>query len=361
MLRINHDAETAGTPPLYTLKEWKSTIDRLVDETGISLREVCDYMGSAFNEDGVSFYVKLPRRRSSFIGIGMAFGQPLEVINEWIVGYGRKRKLYVRDISEDLVWIYLINANYEDRSSGINYYRRYEEYQAVAHAVFREKWDEVIATAEDTADVEISLGQADYGPEYDGIKAFVAAHMDAFKTAYNKPRRFLDMYVDRILRTCKYHPGLSSLKSLNSLRGYLDDSMINFLSGDSERINVIDRVSGKRTINIKYIPKGRNKFIELGVSLGMTAEDINRLLDLMGYGPLDTANKGESTLISRLADWESKHPIQRKFKNKYFYGASDTELTRAEECEAVDEMLTLRAELIDQYRKDGAEPDYLRR
>ena len=335
------------TKSAYMLRNWKKTLDQLSEETGITLREVCDYTGFAYNDNGVSFYVKLPRKRTAFIGIGMAFRQPVDVINNWIMKFGGKRRLYAKDISEDLVWIYLINANLRDTDSGINYFRRYEDYQSVAFAVFSERWDEIVRMQESTADVEISLGQVELGSEYDGIRDFVAQHMDAFKIAYRKPRAYLDMYVDKIIEVCRRNPDNKTVKSLNSMRGYLDDSMINFLSGSSETINVVDRNTGRRTVRIKHVPKGRKKYIELCLSLGMTTSDINRYLELMGYDELNIMNKEEGALITALTEWESKHPLQRAFKNKYFGGDDTVHLSEEEEYIAVDEMLQMRSELIE--------------
>jgi len=342
----------------YKIRSWRHTIDRLVEQNGTSLKEVCDYMDYAYNENGVSFYVKLPRKRTSYIGIGMALGQSVDVINSWITSYGGKRRLYAKDISEDLVWIYLINANLEDRSGTINYFRRYEEYQSVAYAVFRERWDEIVMSYENTADVEISLGQAEYGPEYDGIKRFVAEHMDAFKTAYSRPRKLLDRYVNSILDVYRRHPEAGGVRSLNAMRGYLDDSMINFLSGDSEVANVVDRKTGKRTINIKHIPKGRKKYIRLCLSLGMTAEELNTFLDLMGYAPLDTMDEDEGRLLTHLTSWESCHPLQKAFKKKYIREDENIILTDEEEILAASEMLQLRSDLIDKYEEEGSEFNY---
>lgn len=335
------------------LKNWKNTLDRLSKEKGISLKEVCDYIDAAYNENGISYYVKLPRKRSTYIGIGMAFRQPVETINEWITYYGGKKKLYAKDISEDLVWLYLINANLEDESGTRNFFRSYEEYQSSAYAVFSERWDEIILKNEDTADVEIKLGQAEYGSEFDGLKAFVAEHMDAFKTAYSKPRKYLDRYVSSILTACRTHPALKSLRSLNSLRGYLDDSMINFLSGDSETVHVVDHRTGKKTINIKHIPKGRKKYISLCLSLGMTTEDIDRYLEMMGYAPLDITDKGEEMLILSLAEWERTHPEQRAFKKRNIDGDEEIQLSSAEEHKAVEQMLQLKSDLAEHYQGKG--------
>ncbi len=336
----------------YMLRSWRSTLDRLVEKTGMSLAEVSEYIGLAPGGDAPVFYLKLPRRRSTFIGVGMAFRQPVEVINRWIVDYAGKRRLYVKDISEDLVWLYLINANLKD-TSDINYYKRYEEYQAVAYAVFRERWDEISLGLVDTADVEISLGQADFGPEYDGIKAFVADHMDAFSSAYAKPRTLLDTWLQQILATCREDPEQTIISNLNSMRGWLDDSMINFLSGDCSTVNVKDRRTGKKCINIKRMPKNRRKYISMCMALGMTAEDIDRLLEMMGYAPLDVSDRDEGRLVAALAEWENTHPLQRAYKELHFGGDTRVGLAPAEEYRAVREMLQLRTDIAETYKQKG--------
>lgn len=343
----------------YTLRSWRNTLDRLAKETGISLGEVAEYIGAAYSDETPGFYVKMPRKRSVFIGIGMAFKQPVDVINQWIVDYGRKRKLYVKDISEDLVWLYLINANLNDKTGSINYYKRYEEFQSVAYAVFREKWDEVSLGFEETADVEISLGQADYSAEYDGIKAFVAEHMDAFSSAYAKPRAMLDRWLQQIISTCREHPEETVISSLNSMRGWLDDSMINFLSGDTSTVNVVDRKTGKRTINIKRMPKSRRKYIAMCMALGMTADDIDQLLGMMGYATIDASDSFDGKLLMALTEWETAHPLQRAYKNRYFKDDVSTELTPAEEYQAVRDMLHLRSDIEETYRHKGYEFIYM--
>ena len=341
------------------LRSWRNTLDHLAEETGTSLEEVSEYIGLASTNGAPGFYIKMPRMRSTFIGIGMAFRQPVEVINQWITGFARKRKLYVKDISEDLVWLYLINANLSDTSGSTNYFKRYEEFQAVAYAVFRERWDEISLGFEDTADVEISLGQAEYGPEYDGIKAFVAEHMDAFNSAYSKPRALLDKWVQQIISTCRDNPEETVIRSLNSMRGWLDDSMINFLSGDASTFNVVDRKTGKKTINIKRMPKSRRKYITMCMALGMTADDIDQFLEMMGYATIDVSDVDEGRLLMELTAWETAHPLQRAYKNRHFKDAPSIYLTPAEEYQAVNEMLHLRSDLEEAYKQKGYEFIYL--
>lgn len=343
----------------YMLRSWRNTLDRLAGETGVSLEAVSEYIGAACNDGEPGFYVKMPRKRSTFIGIGMAFRQPSEVINQWITDYARKRRLYVKDISEDLVWLYLINANLRDEPGSTNYFKRYEEFQSVANAVFRERWDEISLGLVETADVEIRLGQADYGPEYDGIKAFVAENMSAFSSAYTKPRQLLDKWVQQIISTCREHPGETVISSLNSMRGWLDDSMINFLSGDAATVNVIDRKTGKRSINVKRMPKSRRKYIAMCMALGMTTDDIDPFLEMMGYAPIDVSDSDEGKLLMALTEWEAMHPLQRAYKNRYFKDDVSIALSPAEEFMAVRDMLHLRSDIEEAYRHKGYDFIYI--
>ena len=352
-------ADAANTRDAYMLRSWRNTLDRLARETGTSLADVAAYIGAACSGETPGFYTKMPRKRSTFIGIGMAFRQPVEVIDQWIKEYARKRKLCVKDISEDLVWLYLINANLNDKSGSINYFQRYEEYQSVAYAVFRERWDEISLGFEDTADVEISLSQADYGSEYDGIKTFVAEHMDAFSSAYAKPRALLDSWLRQILKTCREDPEQTVISSLNSMRGWLDDSMINFLSGDSSTVNVIDRKTGKRSINIKRMPKSRRKYIAMCLALGMTTDDIDQFLEMMGYAQIDVSDAEEVKLLIALAEWENAHPLQRAYKDLYFKNDTSVKLSPEEEYQAVRDMLQLRRDLEEAYRNKGYEFIYV--
>ena len=57
------------TKDSYMLRSWRNTLDRLAKETGISLEEVAEYIGAACSDGIPGFYSKMPRKRSTFIGI----------------------------------------------------------------------------------------------------------------------------------------------------------------------------------------------------------------------------------------------------------------------------------------------------
>lgn len=65
---------------------WKKTLEDYVETTGISLEDVCSYLGLSY-PGKIGFYNKIPKKRETFIGIGMAFGLDVSTIDEWIMRY----------------------------------------------------------------------------------------------------------------------------------------------------------------------------------------------------------------------------------------------------------------------------------
>lgn len=345
------------------VKKWRKIVDDLLREKGKDMKWLCEYIGAAYNENGVSFYEKLPKRRTTYIGIGMAFRQPLEVINKWITEFAGKKKLYVKDVSEDLVWIYLIQLNQMDQAEDINYFRRYEECQAIAHAAYHEVWEEFTSGSLSTADVEVRLDKAEHDRDFTGLTRFIAGNIDSFKTAYARPMQYLDYYITAIFRT-EVTGKQSKYSNLNRMRGYLDDSMVNYLSGDHTTINTYDWQNRRKTLNIKYIPKSRRFHISLCLALGMTVREINTYLDLMGYAPLDEDDKTERLLLHLLEEWDTTHPLQRALKDRLL--SSDpanpdaaAELTFDNYAAFQEELLFMREEMGKRFKEQHTSFPYM--
>ena len=329
-------------------KDWRALLDDLMERQGVDLQYVADYIGAPYNGTETVFYAKLPKKRVRFIGIGMALSQPLDVINGWIREYSNHHALYVKDVAEDLIWIYLIGLNQANPGNGINYFQSFEECQEAVLLTYRQLWDEFTLGSLDTSDLEIRLQKINYDDTFTGLREFIVEHMDSFKTAYTKPRRMLERYLDCILK----QDGEGPQRTLNSLRGNLDDSMINYLSGSSDTIHTMDHRKPVRLVGFKPIPKNRKTHISLCLALGMTRSEIDRYLTMMGYGPL--RDKGdEGTLIRMLTDWEKKKPLQRAFKEAYFNEEQQTPFPSAQKQNAVQEMLDLRRDLQFEYKKQG--------
>lgn len=343
----------------HKLKQWQRELKTASEKTGISFEEVCDYLGLSYNRD-LGFYIKLPKKRRNIIGIGMALKQPVEVINRWITYYGMKRRLYSKDITEDLIWIYLIGRNASDNSSGTNYYNMYEECRQVAFETYLAIWSSIVNGSADTSDVDRQIAAISASEEIDSLKQFVIDNIDSFKTAYSKPRKMLTDYLQCILSVNGKAERRSRDSSLISLRGWLDDSMINYLSGSAETINVTDLKTGERIPSIKQVPKSRKSHISLAMALGMTTSDIDRYLDMMGYLPLSEDDPDDSVLIRELDRWEEAHPLQRMLKDKYIYGDKGIEMDLEDELQAVSDMLMLRQELRDQFKWKKLKFDYMK-
>lgn len=343
----------------HKLKKWQKELTAASESSGISFEEVCDYLGLSYNRD-LGFYVKLPKRRRTIIGIGMALKQPLDVINRWITYYGMKRRLYSKDITEDLIWIYLINRNINDAFSGTNYFDLYEECLQVAFETYLAIWNSIIKSSADTSDVDRQIAEISSSNEIEDLKQFVINNIDSFKTAYTKPRKMLSEYLQCILTINGKNEDGEKDSSLISLRGWLDDSMINYLSGSTSTINVTDRKTGERVPAIKQVPKSRKAHISLAMALGMTVEEIDRYLELMGYMPLSEEDPKDRTLILALEKWEDEHPLQRALKDKYIDGDEHIEMDHEDELQAVSDMLMLRQELKEQYRRKKLKFDYLK-
>ena len=303
----------------YRTKKWKQELKEIIENTGITFEDICDYIDIEYSSRP-GFYKKLPKNRRTYIGIGMACKLPLETINRWIVKYGGKRKLYVKDVLNDLVWIYLINANYQNNGS-TNYYKQYNKCQEEIERIFWMLDNEAGENDADTEVVENQVRDIVFDSEYNALKKYVKENISVFASAYAKPKKFLTQYVDQILRV-KNENRQGRKWTLNTMRGYLDDSMINYL-----------------TSGVKYVPRSKRTHIAIALALGMTTDDISRYMDLLGYAHLDGTNNDEGILMNLLDKWEEAHHLQRQFKNTYIYGSEKTHMQITEQQQAVNEML----------------------
>lgn len=315
----------------YRIKKWRQELKDIVEKTDVTFEYICEYLGAEYS-GRPGFYKKMPKCRETYIGIGMACGMPLSTINRWIVKYGGKRRLYVKDALNDLVWIFLINVNFKNRDSAVNYYQKYEECQSEIEEIYNSIVDEADEDYSETVTLEDNIEALLFDSEYNDLKKFVKDNIAAFKSAYRKPKKYLNRYVKQILRVENENRTKGRCWTLNTLRGYLDDSMINYL-----------------TTGTRYVPKNKRTHIAIALALGMTTDDINEYLDLLGYAHLDGTHDEEGVLMNLLDKWEAGHPFQRIFKDRYIKGEAVIFLEKEEELQAVSDMLKLRSEIKEMY------------
>lgn len=320
----------------YRLKKWKQELKGLSEKTGMSVNDVCSYMGS--NYSGLPhFYRKLPKSKETYIGIGMAYRLSLHTINRWLIKYGGKKKLYIKDLLNDMIWIYLIHANENAQDETVNYYQKFEECRDCVKEIYRKMNTEIEYEEVLTVELDKDAEKIIFDPEYLQLKAFVRENLEAFRSAYAKPKIYLNRYIDQILEVKNKHKIGGRDWTLNSLRGYLDDSMINYL-----------------TSGAKYVPKNKKTHIAIGLAVGMTTDELNEYLQMLGYAELDGTYLEEGILINVLENWDEDHLLQRKFKEKYLEGKSGIYLKPREELQAVNDMLGLRRDLKEAYEQAAA-------
>lgn len=331
-------------------KHWRRLLNDLMEQQGVDLEYVAKYIGAPYNGKETVFYAKVPKKRLRFIGIGMALKQPVEIINEWIRTYSNEHALYVKDVAGDLIWIYLIGLNSTKPRNDVNYFMLFDECREAVLVTYQQLWDGFTLGSLDTPALEIELERTSYDDTFTGLKQFIVHHMDSFKTAYSRPRKMLDRYLECILNPAGTEDAVPA--TLNSLRGNLDDSMINYLSGDSETIHTLSRRKPVQMVRFKSIPKRRKTHISLCLALGMTREDIDKYLTLMSFSPLKEYGE-EGKLIEMLAGWEKRHPLQRAYKKLCFEEHTGIRMTPEQRRNSVHEMLRMRRDLQLEYTEQG--------
>jgi hypothetical protein len=95
------------------------------------------------------------------------------------------------------------------------------------------------------------------------------------------------------------------------------------------------------------------------MALGMTTDDIDPFLEMMGYAPIDVSDSDEGKLLMALTEWEAMHPLQRAYKNRYLKDDVSIALSPAEEFMAVRDMLHLRSDIEEAYRHKGYDFIYI--
>lgn len=291
----------------YRQNKWKKELRTLAEQQGKSARDICRYIGIP-ESDVPRFWMRMPKQREYYIGIGLCLGQSLGTINRWLKQYGGLRQLYVKDIKSDLVWIYLINASLKFNDDR-NFYKMYDDVCEQVDLAYTRIWNDNEGSMIDTDALYDEYKYLTYDDESIELLRFVEENFENFKTAYAKPRKMLRDYLNMLL------DGLNAAGqerwTLNSLRGYLDDNMINYLSGNYMCINTIDQKDGRITSRMKRVPKSKRAHIELATALGMNLDDVDRYLMSMGYAPLDPTDMQEGRLINLIMNWEIQHPEQR--------------------------------------------------
>ncbi len=256
-------------PLLHTQQEqWRHKINEIIVENHISktkLGELCEV-----TRVSVDKWCKgsIPKKRETFLLIGMAAGYDEEKINQLLQRYGEYPKLYVKNL-EDCICMYVINHGYGDETI--------EKYKYI-----RDKIRENLTVREDeekpanltTEKFEVQFSQV---TDEDSLERFIVENIAMFGYAYHHFNAYMQSVIKGI-----YFDKLNA-NSLNQLA-----ESQNWSSSLKQCVSAIRQN--------KWCPT-RNKIISLGIHLAMTHEEVNKVLKKAYMEPLCAKNIFESVII----------------------------------------------------------------
>lgn len=254
-------------PVLKSQKDmWLKKINEIWKESGIpkkafaSMCRVSRPTIDSWLNEGV-----IPRKRESFIRVGMIAGYDVDTMNRFLKRYGRYPELYIKNM-EDCICMYVLE-NYRETSL--------EKYDYILKSIS----DVGVVSGDSekdnvsTAKFESKLSEV-HGE--DELEKFITENRAVFASAYSKFYSFVKLSIrDKMERYNTKH--LVELEDAEGWPSYLRSC-----------------VSGINTN--KWQPE-RNVVISIGLYLDMEKDEINYMLELAHMDPLCARNVFESAII----------------------------------------------------------------
>lgn len=254
-------------PVLKSQKEmWKKRINEIWSESGISKKNFASMcrvsrptIDSWLNE-GV-----IPRKRESFIRVGMIAHYDVDTMNRFLKRFGRYPELYIKNM-EDCICMYVLENHRETSLEKYDYILNSISDAGIADGGVEK--DNV-----STAKFESRLQEVH---DEDALEKFITENRAVFASAYSKFYSFVKLSIrDKMEKYNTKH--LIELEDADGWPSYLRSC-----------------VSG---INTKKWQPERNVIISIGLYLDMEKDEINYMLELAHMDPLCARNVFESALI----------------------------------------------------------------
>lgn len=344
-------------PYKFRLRKWQKELKNLTKESGLTLAGVADYIGAPI-KPLPGFYTRLPKKKETYVKIGLALQQPRDVVDRWIKKNTKHRTLYAKD-PKDIVAIYVLNLSNEDKRHVKNYCDVYLHYLDKVSKEVKDiqKALKEAKNYEDEMSVESKtpLGtiELERGLNQEELINYMKANYRSFQDAYKKSRDYLLAYIDILLeslnrakvslvlanRTEKMHNIKWSKRTLWE-RGNISDANYNYLTG--------------KEVKEKQIPQTKSSYISIALNLGMGKVQINELLEIAGFDAININDEEqgfcEFTLNYLLPKWDMDHQEAVRWRKKYIdKEAIDMSIT--EEAEALKQILNMKEDIAEIYMK----------
>lgn len=218
---------------------------------------------------------KIPTKREYIIAIGMFCRLNQSEINRLLKRYAKFSELYPKN-PEDAIYIFLINNNRP--------FSEAKKYQSLFVNIIKNKEKRKLYefSSKGTNYVKNELLKARTESEFE---SFMLGNIDEFKGAYIKVAEYIDAYMKA--------QGNVNINKLAKER--------------NEKVGRLYNNAYTKLKNYAIVPK-RSVLLAMAINIGMTAEDIDQLLELAGMEKLCPKDRLECLVIYILEDLYINEP-----------------------------------------------------
>lgn len=314
------------------LNLWKHELDTLIEEKKLSLPELAEFVGLSRSEHP-RFYTGLPKKKETYVKIGLILKQPKETVNRWITKNTKSNMLYARD-PKDLIGIYFLHQNMKGKRSSKYYCDIYSDCLKYLkeNNSNKDDLDEKIDPYK-TIEIERMIEGLDKPEE---CIRFIQDNGSTFHHTNERVRTYINNYIEILLESLNRTKRKSDKKwSALQLKenGVISPAQYNYLTGSNQTL------------------KKKSSLISIALDLGMSEAQINELLHLGGFDSLninDDSGFAEIALIYLLRKWEQENHLVRSWRNKYILH-NQVGVTR--EYTAVRQLLKMREDIIKEFNE----------
>lgn len=312
----------SSNPDMFGL-DWQSYITPLLDARGLTPSQIACGCGVVL-PTARSFYNKIPTKRVNVIMLAMLMGLSVEQANDMLVRHAHYQKLYSKN-PDDAIWIYLLErgGSPEPKELFASYKAQYERMKEAYIAPIREKLAMDTGIAYDHIKRVAKGGSVNtiYDREFTQMMRDL---MPAFERSYQKLLAYIELHFPYLEREDALDQGLVELEE--ELRRK-KRRRFGWGRGEKQRGYMDKRSSPNEMFDLKYTKKyyraykqieddhsvpSRTFLVSLGVRLNMSIQQINKMLDLAGMGPLCAGDRLEAAIIYYLEELDCQIPT-------YFY------------------------------------------
>lgn len=226
----------------------------------------------------------IPKRRETFMRIGMALGYDIDQINSLITGIGQYPKLYSKN-PEDCICMFVV-SNYEGAE-------RIQKYIEILN-IFKEEIKGSTEVVDNVTTEKFDAKLAEVKDESE-MRLFLEDNLAMFSNAYKRFCIYMSNFIKwNYLRSDAYPFRPATVNELAEEQGW-----------SSSLRQCVSAINQGR-----WYPT-RNKIISLGLHLSIQHEDIDDLLGYAHMEPLYAKNIFESVIIFILEDASLRNIMNR--------------------------------------------------